>query len=156
MPDTLYEQDFFRWTEQQAEALRALAASGANLPLDWENLAEEIEGLGRSDRRELANRIATVIEHLLKLEYSSAVRPRTGWRQTIRRERDQIEALLDDSPSLRPHVPELVEREGGRRAKLVAQELMERREITAALGTTLSNTRYTAQQILGEWLPDRR
>ena len=45
----LYDQDFLRWTEQQATALRR-AAKDSNLPLDWENLAEEIESLGKSHR----------------------------------------------------------------------------------------------------------
>ena len=46
---TLYEEDFVAWTEQQAEALRSAARGSTNQPLDWENLAEEIESLGRSD-----------------------------------------------------------------------------------------------------------
>ena len=68
MDKPLYEQDFFRWTEEQARGLRAAAAMRLNAPLDWENLAEEIESLGRSDRRELASRVQTVIEHLMKLQ----------------------------------------------------------------------------------------
>lgn len=156
MSDTLYEQDFFRWTQEQAAALRGVSASSVNLPLDWENLAEEIESLGRSDRRELASRIATVIEHMLKLEYSSAVRPRRGWQQTIRRERLAIERLLEDSPSLRQHVAELAEHEGRRRAKLVADELTEAKEASAPALKELSDIRYTDQQILGDWFPDKR
>jgi Domain of unknown function DUF29 len=66
-PAELYEADFVRWTEQQSSAIRDAARSGANLPLDWENLAEEIESLGRSQRRELRSRISVIIEHLLKL-----------------------------------------------------------------------------------------
>ncbi len=66
-PAQLYEKDFVRWTEQQAAALREAAALGTNLPLDWENLAEEIDSLGRSLRHELRSRILVIIEHLLKL-----------------------------------------------------------------------------------------
>ena len=62
----LYDQDFVLWTEKQAAALRA--AKGSNLPLDWENLAEEIASLGKSDRRELRSQIRRVLRHLLKLE----------------------------------------------------------------------------------------
>src|SRR5215210_6799628 len=97
----LYEQDFVRWTEVQAEALRDAARSGANLPLDWDNLTEEVESLGRSERRELRNRLVTVMEHLLQLEYSPATDPRAGWRDTVKRERRSIEHLLEDSPSLK-------------------------------------------------------
>ena len=63
----LYEQDFVRWAETQAAALRDAARSGANLPLDWDNLIEEVESLGRSERRELERRLAAVLEPLLKL-----------------------------------------------------------------------------------------
>lgn len=54
----LYEQDFVRWTEAQAAVLRRAAETKSNLPLDWTNLAEEVESLGRSQRRELRSRLA--------------------------------------------------------------------------------------------------
>lgn len=95
----LYEEDFVRWTEQQSRALREAAGVGTNLPLDWENLAEEIESLGRSQRRELRSRLAVILEHLMKLDHSPATEPRTGWMDTISRERSSIEDLLQDSPS---------------------------------------------------------
>jgi Domain of unknown function DUF29 len=79
----LYEEDFVRWTEQQAAALRQAAGLGTNLPLDWENLAEEIDGLGRSHRHELRSRIAVIIEHLIKVECSPAADPGAdGWRRS--------------------------------------------------------------------------
>ena len=97
----LYEEDFVRWTELQSSALRDAARVGTNLPLDWENLAEEVESLGRSQRHELRSRIAVILEHLLKLEYSPATDPRRGGMETIARERLDAERLLEDSPSLR-------------------------------------------------------
>jgi hypothetical protein len=72
----LYEEDFVRWTEEQSSALRDAAGVGTNLPLDWENLAEEIESLGRSQRYELRSRLAVILEHLIKLEHSLAIDPR--------------------------------------------------------------------------------
>jgi hypothetical protein len=66
----LYDHDFFLWTQEQAAALRCAKAS--NLPLDWENLAEEIESLGKSDRRELTSQITRILQHLLKLTVSPA------------------------------------------------------------------------------------
>jgi Domain of unknown function DUF29 len=81
---SLYERDFVLWTKQQAEALRAAARSGSNQALDWENLAEEIESLGRSDRRELHSQIYRIIRHLAKLQFSPATDPRRGWREAIR------------------------------------------------------------------------
>ena len=104
----LYQEDFVRWTEQQSSALRQAAGVGTNLPLDWENLAEEIESLGRSQRHEVRSRIAVIIEHLLKLEHSPAVDPRRGCIDTIGRERLNIEDLLQDSPSLRSQLEPII------------------------------------------------
>ena len=156
MSDTLYEQDFFRWTERQAQGLREAGRSGINLPLDWENLADEIESLGRRDRRELGSRVATIIEHLLKLEYSPAARSRSDWLQTVRRERNEIERLLKDSPSLRQQVPRLVEGESRCAAEFAAEGLQAEGEIAAKLRTQLSTSTYTEVQILGDWFPSPR
>ena len=74
----LYETDFCRWAELQARVLREAGVSGANIPLDWHHIAEEIDGLARKGRRELRSRLEIVIEHLLKLAYSPAGDPRPG------------------------------------------------------------------------------
>ena len=83
----LYKEDFTRRPEQQSSALRDAAGIGGNMPLDCENLAEEIESLGRSQRHELRGRVAVIVEHLLKLDHSPAVDPRREWMDTIPRER---------------------------------------------------------------------
>src|SRR5919202_1623848 len=107
-PALLYDEDFVLWTEQQAQALRAAARGGVNLALDWENLAEEIESLGRSDRRELHSQIYRIIRHLAKLQFSSASDPRHGWYESIGDARKQIELVLADSPSLKPQLETIV------------------------------------------------
>jgi len=119
----LYEEDFVRWTEQQSSALRDAARVDTNLPLDWENLAEEIESLGRSQRHELRSRLAVILEHLMKLEYSPAIDPRTGWIDTIGRERLNVEDLLQDSPSLRGEVGSMIEYLKPRVARLATASL---------------------------------
>src|ERR1700693_1915523 len=102
---TLYDEDFFAWSKQQAEALRAAVRGGeSNQQLDWENLAEEIEGLGISQRSAVGSHILRIIQHLSKLEYSSAIEPRNGWRRTIRLARLQVQRRLDDNPSLNPEL----------------------------------------------------
>src|SRR4051812_44011359 len=83
----LYEEDFLLWTKEQARLLREAAERGVNRPLDWETLAEGVESLGRSARRELRSRTATITEHLLKLEHPSARDPGGGWRNTVARSR---------------------------------------------------------------------
>jgi hypothetical protein len=151
----LYEADFVLWAETQAVALRRAADAGSNLPLDWYNLAEEIESLGRSQRRELKSRLANLIEHLLKLEFSSASRPRAGWLETIGRERREIELLLEDSPSLRGEVGAIASAVWPRTAKFVREVLGERDEVSPEELPAGQATGYTAEQLLGDWLPDR-
>jgi hypothetical protein len=149
-PAQLYEEDFVRWAETQARALRDAARSGANLPLDWENLAEEVEDLGKTRRRELNSLVTTIIEHLLKLRSSSADEPRRGWGETIIHARDLTGDLLDENPSLRRCVPEAVEA-GTRRAKaLVAASL---RLYGETLPDDLGAATYTDEQVLGDWFP---
>lgn len=103
-----YEQDFFRWARQQASLLRAQAELHGNAPLDWANLAEEVEGVALRDRRELGSRLKTIMEHLLKMQCSPAQHPRAGWMMTVSRERSDVAGILRQSPSLRRSVPALV------------------------------------------------
>ena len=102
MSDTLYDTDFYDWTQEQSRRLREAASERINLPIDWENVAEEIESLGKSDLREVVSHLARVIEHLLKLEYSPAVEPRRGWSESVNHHRGDVELRLAQSPSLRP------------------------------------------------------
>ena len=67
-----YETDFHRWAETQAGLLRTRSANA----LDWDNLAEEIAALARNDQRDLASRIQTVLDHLIRQRASPAVAPR--------------------------------------------------------------------------------
>jgi hypothetical protein len=104
----LYDEDFTLWTEQQAELLRRRAAGELvnDADLDWQNIAEEIESVGGNTRRELRNRMARLLQHLLKWQYQPEHRSRS-WRSTIRTQRQEIEDLLADNPSLRSKLPEL-------------------------------------------------
>jgi Domain of unknown function DUF29 len=145
----LYEEDFVRWTEEQSSALRDAARIGTNLPLDWENLAEEIESLGRSQRRELRSRIAVILEHLLKLERSPAADPRRGWMETIARERAEIELVLNDSPSLKGDVARMIAEESARVARLTSRVFRLHGEDVG----NIAPPTYTEEQVLGAWYP---
>jgi hypothetical protein len=149
----LYEEDFVRWTEQQSLALREAAQAASNLPLDWENLAEEIESLGRSQRHALRSRIAVILEHLLKLDQSPATDPRRGWMDTIARERSDIEILLDDSPSLRGDVVRMVGDETKRAVRNATRALLRHGEGSPELIANLTAASYTEDQVLGDWFP---
>ena len=145
----LYEADFVRWTEQQSLALREAGRSATNLSLDWENLAEEIESLGRSQRRELRSQLAVIIEHLMKLEHSPAADPRIGWMETIGRERLNVEELLQDSPSLRNELGPMIEQLKPRVARLATGSLFGYGETVEKLPPP----GYTEDQVLGDCFP---
>jgi hypothetical protein len=94
---TLYEQDYCLWLSQTIAHLRSQHFS----EIDWENLIEELEALGRSERQQLRNRLNTLLEHLLKRIYVDLPDEFNGWERTIREQRKQIIWLLSDSPSLK-------------------------------------------------------
>ncbi|NYZ14207.1 DUF29 domain-containing protein [Azospirillum sp. RWY-5-1] len=98
------DEDIYAWTQEQARLLREASAVRVNLPLDFAHLAEEIEGMGKSDRRSVQSALARVIEHLLKLEFSPAADPCGGWRKSVREQRAAALDALDDSPSLRGRI----------------------------------------------------
>jgi hypothetical protein len=98
---SLYERDFHAWTEEQARLLRA----GQTAQADLAHIAEEIETLGASERRELESRLKVLLQHLLKWRYQPGARS-SGWAGTIAEQRDQLDSLLRQSPSLRPLLPE--------------------------------------------------
>jgi hypothetical protein len=101
---TLYDQDFYAWTQQQVQLLR----SGTFEGLDIENLVEEIESLGRQQRQELRNRLGVLLGHLLKWHYQPEARSKS-WRATIREQRQQIQRHLKENPSLKPYLSEAIE-----------------------------------------------
>jgi hypothetical protein len=100
-PD-LYERDYYSWALEQAALLRARRFT----ELDLENLAEEVEDLGRSEAKELQSRYETLLAHLLKWEFQPEHRSHS-WAGTIRRERGKIVEHLADNPGLKPRRTEL-------------------------------------------------
>lgn len=101
-----YDIDFYAWAMKSAELLRQRRWS----ELDVNNLAEEIEALGRSEKRELASRMAVLLLHLLKYAYQPELRC-GSWRGSIAEQRHRIASLLEDSPSLRSTLTDIVKRE---------------------------------------------
>ena len=93
--DTLYEEDFYAWTQQQADLLRHLPLTGNSI--DAEKVAEEIEDLGRSELRTAQSLVEHVIEHLLKIEFSGLERPAEHWRDEIVEWRLQLDKILTRS-----------------------------------------------------------
>jgi hypothetical protein len=90
----LHKDDFYAWTRDQAQALRRLADQRWNGPLDLEHLAEEVEDLGSERQWTVESQLERVIEHLLKLEYSSSAEPRRRWMISVVDGRGEIERRM--------------------------------------------------------------
>jgi hypothetical protein len=97
---TLYERDFYAWSREQTELLRA----GKLLEADIEHIAEEIDGMGRTERRELASRLTSLLLHMLKWRHQPEKRG-ARWEATVRIRRNRLADHLDDNSSLRPLMP---------------------------------------------------
>ncbi len=92
-----YEKDIVAWANEQARLLR----SGRFDQLDIEHIADEIEDVGKSEQRELANRMALLLAHLLKWQYQPE-RQTASWQRTINEQRKGVEKRLSKSPGLQP------------------------------------------------------
>jgi hypothetical protein len=150
----LYDRDFVLWTEEQATQLRR--CKNSNLPLDWENLAEEIESLGKSDRRGVASQLRRILRHLLKMEASPAAGPRAGCRSTILDARAEIEDILRDSPSLRRGIDAKIAEQLGSAAQLAEIDLSRDGEAIEKVRARLEQSGFTADEVLGDWFPEPR
>ncbi|MEB3312313.1 MAG: DUF29 domain-containing protein [Snowella sp.] len=106
LPQTTYEQDFALWVEQTIGLLKAQNYDA----VDWANLLEEIDGLTRSDRRELENRLITLFEHALKRRYVSLSDCYRGWEVILLRTQHDIAQILQDSPSLHNYCLEIIDK----------------------------------------------
>ena len=100
---SLYERDYYTWALQQARALKEHRLE----ELDWENLADELEGLAKTERRELRSRLEVLLEDLLKWQFQATRRSRS-WRAIIAVQRLKIREHLDENPGLKPSIPDIV------------------------------------------------
>lgn len=99
-PDT----DFYAWTYQQATALK----EGRWSELDVAHIAEELETLGRSEKRELQNRLVVLLTHLLKWQYQP-IRRSHSWRYTIKEQRIKVVQNLNENPSLKSQLGDILQ-----------------------------------------------
>jgi len=113
----LYEKDFYAWSRESARLMRERKFS----ELDIENIAEEIEAMGKRDKRELASRLSSLLMHLLKWRYEAEYRSRS-WKLTIMNQRAEIAGLLKDSPSLSHKLPDMIAGAYSRAKKTAALE----------------------------------
>lgn len=140
---TAYDGDFHRWTVEQGRFLRERRFD----LVDWENVAEEIETLGRSERNAIESRLAVALAHLLK--WQAQRQKRKGCREaTIRLQRRKLAKLIRENPSLK-HYPAEVLAEAWLEARLKAAE-----ETGPEFETFPENCPFTVEQVLDEgYLP---
>jgi hypothetical protein len=105
-PAELYERDYYTWTQEQARALRERRLE----ELDWSNVAEEIEDLGKREKRALRSQLVRLLGHLLKFAYAREVmweNNSRGWELSIRGARREAMIYLDENPGLQPHLEQI-------------------------------------------------
>lgn len=142
----LYKEDFYVWSQRQAELLRARRFD----ELDLAHLIEEVEDLGGSQKRSVRSHARRIMEHLLKLEHSPAKDPRLGWRETIRTQRSEL--LNDLTPTLHRELgDELPELYG--RARQDAEASLRDHGEDAAADALPATCPFAVDQITGDWLP---
>ena len=140
----LYEQDFFAWANTQAALLRG----GQLAQADIDHIAEEIESMGKSELRELENRLAVLFLHLVKWQFQPQRRDRS-WELTIKEQRRKLKRHLDQNPSLRPRLVQAMDDAYGDAILEAARETELPEE------TFPSALPFTSLQIFDDhWLPD--
>jgi hypothetical protein len=138
-PDSgLYEADLYAWANREAQRLRLVKPRG----VDWANLAEEIDDLGKSQKLAMMSNLRVVLLHLIKWQYQPGKR-KSGWRASIVEHRRRIADLIEASPSLAA-IP----------AKILTEEYRKAREDALAetqLGARAIPERcpFTIEEVLG-------
>ncbi len=150
MPDgPRYDDDFYAWTQYQAEVLRTLRTRDNRL--DRENLVEEVESLGRSQRDAVGSQVERILLHFLKLAHSPAANPRLGWMDSIVEARSALNNQL--SPSLRRDIEQRLPTLYAVARKRAALQLQMHGEAQATAPIP-AECLYTIEQVLtDDWYP---
>ena len=144
MTTTLYETDFNLWIEQTVNQLK----NGQIQDLDIENLIEEVQSMGSNDKREIKSRLIVLIMHLLKYKYQPKKKTKS-WTSTIITQRNELELVLENSPSLNPFLKENISECYQKSRKNAA------RETKLPLTTFPLECPFTSEQIIdSDYFPD--
>lgn len=117
MNEGLYEKDFYAWAEENARLMK----EGKLSQIDAAHIAEELESMTRSEKRELISRLAVLLSHLLKWQFQPERRS-NSWKSTIDAQREDVADILEDSPSLRHGMEKKLEKAYHKARFLVAAE----------------------------------
>jgi hypothetical protein len=137
--DVHYDEDYYAWLEANAALLRA----GRLSEVDVQHIAEELEDMGKGERRAIEGYLKVLILHLLKWRFQP-MRRSVSWQQSIDNARDEIQRRLDDSPSLHPRLEELV----AARYPVVRRNAM--RETGLPIATFPDPCPFSAEELLDE------
>jgi hypothetical protein len=144
--NSLYESDFFTWTQEQARLLRERRFND----LDLDNLIDEVESVGGSEKREIRNRLVVLIAHLLKWKFQPGGRG-SSWSGTIVEQRQQILDVLSTSPSLKGYQRNQVAR------MYLAARLLAAKESGIAYGVFPNECPFSENEVLDlEFYPEDR
>ena len=144
MTTNLYETDFNLWIEQTVKQLK----NGQIQDLDIENLIEEVQSIGSTDKREIKSRLIVLIMHLLKYKYQPKKKTKS-WTSTIITQRNELELVLENSPSLNPFLKENISECYQKARKNAA------RETKLPLTTFPLECPFTPEQIIdSDYFPD--
>ena len=145
-PNDLYDTDFYAWTQEQARLLRERRFAD----LDLDNLVDEVESVGKSDKDQIESRLEVLMAHLLKWKYQPGGRG-TSWTGTIFEQRGRIARLLKSSPSLREFYQQAVAE------SYLAARLLAAKETGIAFGLFPENCEFTPEQVIDlEFFPEDR
>ena len=140
----LYENDYLQWIENTVARLKNRDFEN----IDLENLIEEIETLGRSEKRELESRLTILLMHLLKYKYQPSKRS-NSWRFTIREQRLRILKSFKDSPSLKNYFQNIFSEIYSDARALAADET------GLNIDTFSKNSPFNIEFVLNyDWLPE--
>jgi hypothetical protein len=142
MKKILYETDYNQWVNETVQQLRERQFDG----VDWDNLIEEIEDVGKSQKRALESFLTRLVEHLLKLSYWESEKERNGnhWKSEIVNFRYQVHKRLKESPSLRPELASIYAEIFPVAIKSVSQLFPLQKDAYISLEKTLDN----------DWFPE--
>jgi len=145
------EDDYYGWLLDQARRLRSLAVTAIGSGLDCAELAEELEGMARSDEHAVESHLQLLLMHLLKWQYQSGRRAHS-WSVSIRNARTDIRNRLLESPSLKSKLPVLIERAYEKARRSAGAEMnFDEREWD---GKSPSACPWTFDTFMGDFWPD--
>ena len=144
LSNALYDQDFYAWTQEQARLMRERRFDD----LDLENLIDEVQSVGSSEKREIGNWLTVLLAHLLKWKFQPGHRG-TSWHRTIHEQRRQLADILTTSPSLRNYAMANIER------RYLGGTLDASMEMGIAIGVFPKSCPFTPEQVFDpEFFPE--